>query len=86
MQSLSPFIDEILLKPPRELSLRKWRYRYDGAELSCQSLVEPIKVFVPPVDLDVAEGGSDGVQHEALHPSELGALGWVSNLAGVRLS
>ena len=43
-------------------------------------------MFVPPVDLDVAEGRSDGIEHEAFHPSELGSLGWVSNLAGVCLS
>ena len=48
--------------------------------------MQPVKVFVSPVDLDVAEGGSDGIQHVGFHPSELGPLGGVSNLAGVGLS
>ena len=48
--------------------------------------MEPVEVFVPPVDFDVAEGGSDGIQHVGFHPSELGPLGGVSNLAGVGLS
>ena len=82
----SPFINEVLIKPSRGLFLRQGRYGNHRPELARQSLVEPVEVFVSPVDLDVAEGGSDGILHVGLHPSELGPLRGVSNLAGVRLS
>ena len=70
----------------QSMFLRQRRVGYHGPELARQSLVEPVEVFVPPVDLDVAQAGSDGIQHVGFHPSELGPLRGVSNLAGEGLS
>ena len=43
----SPFLDEFLLKPARDLFLRQWRDCYHGPELPTESLVKPVEVFVP---------------------------------------